>query len=92
MARGRQMLEFQSNLIEGVMQQNHVAAQVTGATLTPGFIRFKLAPAPATKISKIRALEEEFALALQEPEARVVRVDGAVQVELRRNDGMSHMS
>jgi S-DNA-T family DNA segregation ATPase FtsK/SpoIIIE len=86
MARGRQMLEFQSNLIEGVMQQNHVAAQVTGATLTPGFIRFKLAPAPATKISKIRALEEEFALALQEPEARVVRVDGAVQVELRRND------
>lgn len=86
MARSRQMLEYKSDLIEGVMRQNRVAAQVTGATVTPGFVRFKLAPAPTTKVSKIRALEEEFALALQEPEARVVRVDGAVQVEVRRND------
>jgi S-DNA-T family DNA segregation ATPase FtsK/SpoIIIE len=86
MARSRQMLEYKSNLVENVLIQNRVAARVTGATVAPGFVRFKLAPAPTTKISKIRALEEELALALQAPEARVVRADGAVQVEVRRND------
>lgn len=86
MAGRKQMLEFKANIIEDVMRQNRVDVQVTGATLTPGFIRFKLAPAPATRIRKVKSLEEELALALQEREARVVRVDGDLQVELRRDD------
>ena len=86
MAGRKQMLEFKANIIEDVMRQNRVDVQVTGATLTPGFIRFKLAPAPTTRIRKVKSLEEELALALQEREARVVRVDGDLQVELRRDD------
>ena len=53
MAGRKQMLEFKANIIEDVMRQNRVDVQVTGATLTPGFIRFKLAPAPTTRIRKV---------------------------------------
>ena len=52
----------------------------------PTYARDNFFVDPKAVEAAITPRTEEFALALQAPEARVVRVDGAVQVEVRRND------
>jgi len=59
---------------------------VTGGTVTPRWIRFKVLPAIGAKISKIKGLNEELAAALDVASCRVSRRGAAVDVEVPRDD------
>lgn len=82
----REKLEFQADRIEMVLQMHKIAARVTGGTVTPRCVRFKVLPAVGAKISKIRRLNEELAAALNAPNCRVARDGAVVDVEIARED------
>jgi S-DNA-T family DNA segregation ATPase FtsK/SpoIIIE len=82
----RQVLEFQSQRIEAVLAHHKVPAQVTGGLIAPRWIRFKLLPAVGTRVSKIKGLAEELALALDSDSCRVSRHAGSVAIEIPRSD------
>ncbi|MFZ2360709.1 MAG: DNA translocase FtsK [Anaerolineae bacterium] len=80
----RRQLEMQSDRIEAVLASHKVAGRVWGATITPRFIRFQVTTAMGTKVSKVSDLSEEIALSLGVRSARVYRKQGAIQVEVPR--------
>ena len=82
----RQTLEFQSQRIEALLAHHKVPARVTGGLIAPRWIRFKLLPAVGARVSKIKALAEELALALDSDTCRVTRHAGSVAIEIPRSD------
>lgn len=82
----RRMLEYQADRIEAVLAQHKVPGRVTGGTVTPRWIRFQVLPAMGARISAIKNLSEELAVALDAPSVRVARQGTAVQVEVPRDD------
>ena len=82
----RQKLEFQAERIEAVLALHKVDARVTGGTVTPRWVRFQVLPAVGAKISRIRGLCEELAVALDASNCRVSRRGAAVAVEVPRDD------
>jgi len=82
----RQVLEFQANRIETVLAQHKVNARVTGGLVSPRYVRFQVLPALGAKVSKIKGLTEELALALCSDTCRVSRQGGALAVEIPRDD------
>jgi S-DNA-T family DNA segregation ATPase FtsK/SpoIIIE len=82
----RQVLEFQSDRIEAVLAQHKVAARVMGGKVSPRWIQFQVMPAVGAKVSKIKGLAEELALALGSETCRVSRQGGMVSVEIPRSD------
>ncbi|MGD1993596.1 MAG: DNA translocase FtsK [Anaerolineae bacterium] len=82
----RKMLEYQSDRIEAVLSQHKVSGRVTGGTVTPRWIRFKVLPSIGARISRIKGLSEELAAALDAPSCRVARQGAAVMVEVPRED------
>lgn len=84
MAYRRRTLEQQSDRIEAVLARHKVHGRITGGTITPRFVQFKLAAQVGTKVSKVAALAEEIALALGTREARVYRQGGDINVEVPR--------
>ena len=82
----RRMLEYQADRIEAVLAQHKVPGRVTGGTVTPRWIRFQVVPAMGARISTIKNLSEELAVALEAPNVRVARRGAAVAVEVPRDD------
>ncbi|MCX7681929.1 MAG: DNA translocase FtsK [Anaerolineae bacterium] len=82
----RSKLEFQADRIEAVLALNRIPARVTGGTVTPRWVSFQVLPAVGAKISRIKALSEELAAALDVPACRVSRRGAAVAVEVPRDD------
>ncbi|HIP99208.1 TPA: DNA translocase FtsK, partial [Candidatus Bipolaricaulota bacterium] len=80
------MLEYQADRIEAVLAQHKVPGRVTGGTVTPRWIRFQVVPAMGARISTIKNLSEELAVALEAPNVRVARRGAAVAVEVPRDD------
>jgi S-DNA-T family DNA segregation ATPase FtsK/SpoIIIE len=82
----RKMLEYQADRIEGVLVQHKVPGRVTGGTVTPRWIRFKVLPALGARVSRIKGLSEDLAVALDASSCRVARQGAAVMVEIPRDD------
>ncbi len=82
----RKKLEFQADRIEAVLTLHKVPARVTGGTVTPRWVRFRVLPALGAKISRIKGLSEELAAALDSASCRVSRRGAAVDVEVPRDD------
>jgi S-DNA-T family DNA segregation ATPase FtsK/SpoIIIE len=82
----RKLLEHQADRIEAVLAQHRVSGRVTGGTVTPRWIRFKVLPAMGERISRVKRLSDELAAALDAPSCRVARQGAAVLVEVPRND------
>jgi S-DNA-T family DNA segregation ATPase FtsK/SpoIIIE len=82
----RQILEMQSNQIEAVLAQHKVSARVTGGLVSPRWIQFQVLPALGERVSKIKGLKEELALALGSDTCRISRNGGMVSVEIPRLD------
>jgi S-DNA-T family DNA segregation ATPase FtsK/SpoIIIE len=82
----RQILEFQSDRIEAVLAQHKVSVRVTGGLMAPRWIRFELLPSVGARISKIKGLAEELALALNSETCRISRKGGKVALEIPRSD------
>jgi S-DNA-T family DNA segregation ATPase FtsK/SpoIIIE len=82
----RQLLELQADRIESVLAQHKVSAHVTGGIVSPRWVRFHVRPALGAKISQIKRLAEEMALALDSENCRISRQSGTLAVEIPRAD------
>src|SRR5580765_2689874 len=82
----QQRLHLQADQIEWLLATHKAPARVTGGRVTPRTIQFHLSPAPTTKISRVEKLSEEIALALSVSNARIVRSNGALHIEIPRSD------
>jgi len=82
----KKLLEYQADRIEAVLAQHRAPGRVTGGTVTPRWIRFKVLPAMGARISKFTGLSEELAAALDVSNVRIVRHRAALHVEVERPD------
>jgi len=82
----RDYLEFQSDRIERVLAAHRVPARVVGGAVTPRWIRYHVAPALGARVSTIRNLSEELALALGATNVRVAREGEKLALEVPRAD------
>lgn len=82
----RRRLDMQADRIEAVLASHRVPGRVWGGQVTPRFIRFQITTSLGTKVNKISQLSEEIALSLGVPATRIYRQNGAIQVEVPRDD------
>ena len=74
----RPYLEYQADRVEAVLAAHRAPGKITGGTVGPRLIRFFLAPAPHTRLSAIRRLAEDLALAMRVSSLAVVRDENGV--------------
>lgn len=82
----QQLLDYQADQIEMVLQTHRARGRVTGGTVTPRWVRYQLTPALGTKISTITRLSEEIALRLGAGAVRISRQGPNIYVEVPRQD------
>lgn len=82
----REYVEFQSDRIEAVLASHKIPVRVSGGVIAPGWVRFNFTAAPAAKVSKIRSLTEEIAMALGTTTVRVARDGDTLAIEIPRPD------
>ncbi|MCC7355550.1 MAG: DNA translocase FtsK [Anaerolineae bacterium] len=82
----RAALDQQADTIEMVLASQRVPGRVFSMTVAPRVVRFSLATSLGTKVQRVSGLAEEIALALGVSSARIVRSDGALQVEVPRDE------
>jgi S-DNA-T family DNA segregation ATPase FtsK/SpoIIIE len=82
----KRRIYLEANCIETVLLNHKSPARVTGGRVTPRTIQFHLQLAPTTRVGKVEALDEEIALALGAPAARVNRSNGRINVEVPREN------
>jgi S-DNA-T family DNA segregation ATPase FtsK/SpoIIIE len=82
----RELLEMQANRIELVLASHKIPSRVVGGTVTPRSVRFELAMRMDTRLAQLKGLSEEIALSLQAPSCRVVRDNGALNIEIPRSE------
>lgn len=79
-------LNFQADQIEAVLASHRVQARVNGGAVSPRWMRFHISTAPGARVSVVRNLSEELALALGADDVRVAREGGTLAVEVPRPD------
>ncbi len=80
----RPWLEEQANQIEQLCRAHHLWVRVQGGTVTPRLVRFQLVIDSAIPIKRLTALQEDLALALKVPSARISRHEGVLALEIPR--------
>jgi S-DNA-T family DNA segregation ATPase FtsK/SpoIIIE len=80
------VLNFQADRIERVLASHRVPVRVHGGAVAPRWIRFLLTPALGARVSSVRNLSEELALALGAQDVRVARDGESIAVEVPRAD------
>lgn len=79
-------LNFQADRIEAVLASHRVPARVHSGSVSPRWLRFLVAAAPGAKVSVVRNLSEEIALALGAHNVRIARDGHNLAVEVDRDD------
>ena len=79
-------LNFQADRIERVLASHRVPVRVHGGSVTPRWVRFLLTPGMGAKVSTVRNLSEELAMALGAEDVRVGRAGESIAVEVPRAD------
>ncbi|MBN1921532.1 MAG: DNA translocase FtsK [Anaerolineae bacterium] len=77
----RQYLETQADQVETVLVTHRTPGRITGGTVGPRLIRFRLDPAPQTRLSAVRGLTEDLAVALKVPSLRIDRTHEGIILE-----------
>ena len=88
----RQLLEYQADQIEMVLQTHRAFGRVMGGTVTPGWIRYQVTPALGTKVTAISKLSEEIALRLGAGAVRISRQGANIFLEVPRADAQGARS
>jgi len=83
----KRVLHFQADRIEQVLASHRVPSRVTGGTVTPRLVRFRVMMPLGVKVRQVASLSEEIALSLGASMCRVYREEGQVQVEVPRAEG-----
>jgi S-DNA-T family DNA segregation ATPase FtsK/SpoIIIE len=82
----QEVLEYQADQIELVLQSHRVPGYVTGGVVTPRWVRFQVMPSLGARISSIVKLSEEIALSLGAGAVRISRHGANLHVEVPRSD------
>ena len=82
----RRTMEAHADRIEMLLASHRVPSRVSGGTVTPRCMRFLLAPILGSKLSSVKALSEEIAMALDAPSCRVFRQRGNIAIDIPRPD------
>lgn len=82
----RELVEFQSDRIEAVLASHKIPVRVHGGVISPAWVRFHFTAAPTAKVSRIRNLAEEIALALGTSTVRIARDGDVMAIEIPRTD------
>ncbi|MDX9955942.1 MAG: DNA translocase FtsK [Anaerolineae bacterium] len=77
----RRYLEAQADQVEAVLVAHRTPGRITGGTVGPRLIRFILDPAPQTRLSDVRALTEDLAIALKVDSLRIDRTHEGIILE-----------
>lgn len=85
----QQLLNFQADQIEMVLQTHRSPARVTGGTVTPRWVRYSVLPALGSKVATIVKLSEEIALRLGAGAVRISRHGPELHVEVPRLDAQA---
>ena len=85
----RQILEYQSDQIEQVLQTHKVPGRVVGGLVTPRWIRYQVLPAMSTKVLAIIKRSEEIALCLGAESVRISRQGPSIHIEVPRSDAQA---
>ena len=80
----RPWLEQQAERIEQLCQAHRLWVRVQGGVVTPRLVCFHLALDSSIPLKRLASLEEDLALALQVPSARLARRDGLLALEVPR--------
>jgi S-DNA-T family DNA segregation ATPase FtsK/SpoIIIE len=64
-------LDYQADRVEAVLATHRVPGRITGGTVGPRQISFNFDPAPQVRVSAVKRLAEDLALALRVPQLRV---------------------
>jgi len=80
----QEYLEFQADRIEQVLASHKVPVRVDGGKVAPRWLRFMVATAPGARLSLVRNLSEEIAMALGADNVRITREGHSVAVEVPR--------
>lgn len=80
----RPWLEQQAERIEQLCQAHRLWVRVQGGVVTSRLVRFHLVLDASVPLKRLSALEEELALALRLPSARLARRDGTLSLEVPR--------
>ena len=75
-------LHFQADRIEMVLASHKVPARVTGGTVTPRLVRYRLTTPLGVRMRNVASLSEEIALGLGASSCRVHRHEGQMEVEV----------
>jgi S-DNA-T family DNA segregation ATPase FtsK/SpoIIIE len=79
-------LEFQADRIEAVLASHRIPVRVHGGAVSPRWMRFLVATAPGARLSVVRNLSEEIAMALGTDNVRIARDGHDLAVEVPRSD------
>lgn len=82
----RQVLNYQADRIEEVLLSQRLQARVSGGTVMPRFVRFRVALPLGAKVKQVASLAEEIALSLGVSSCRVFRQGGEVNIEVPRRE------
>lgn len=85
----QQLLNFQADQIEMVLQTHRAPAKVTGGTVTPRWVRYQVMPALGSKVASIIKLSEEIALRLGAGAVRISRHGPTLNIEVPRLDAQA---
>lgn len=80
----QEYLEFQADRLEQVLANHKVPVRVDGGQIAPRWLRFMVATAPGARLSLVRNLSEEIAMALGADNVRITRDGHNVAVEVPR--------
>lgn len=70
--------------IEAVLRERRAPAVVVGGRVLPGFVEMLLRPAPGTRVSQLKALQADLALALGNANVRLVQSGEHLAVHIPR--------
>lgn len=77
-------LSSTADRIEAVLRERRAPAQVVGGKVLPTFVEMLLRPAPGVKVSQLRALQADLALALGNANVRLVQNGEHLAVHIPR--------
>lgn len=82
----QQQLDAQASRIEMVLASYRMPGRVCGGVVTPRLIRFQFIPQLGAKLSHLKTLSEELALALGASSCLIRRQEGSVHIDIPRTD------
>jgi S-DNA-T family DNA segregation ATPase FtsK/SpoIIIE len=77
-------LNLTADRIEAVLRERHASATVVGGRVLPGFVEMLLRPEAGTKVSQVKALQADIALAVGSNNVRIAQSGSSLSIQIGR--------